>query len=130
MERRSLTATILVHAAALFLAAVILAPVVWLFIMSISSTTDLITKPLRWWPETIDLSRYGVLLSSVANIAGEAFVASLFNSLKEAGMAKAAALVVALPSPWAGWRTPSVGWSLYAGTAPSKPPPGALAVPI
>ena len=130
MERRSLTATILVHAAALLLAAVILAPVVWLFIMSISSTTDLITKPLRWWPETIDLSRYGVLLSSVANSAGEAFVASLFNSLKVAGMATAAALVVAIPSAWAVSRTPSVGWSLYAVIATYMLPPVALAVPL
>jgi multiple sugar transport system permease protein len=130
MERRSLTATVFIYAAALLLAAIILAPVVWLFIMSISSTTDLITKPLRWWPETIDLSRYGILLSSVANSAGQAFVASLFNSLEVAGMATAAALLVAVPSAWAVSRTPVIGWSLYAVIATYMLPPVALAVPL
>ena len=126
MERRSLTASVLVHLAALLLLVVILAPVVWLFVMSISSTPDLIAKPLHWWPDTVDLSRYGVLLSSVANSAGEAFVASLFNSIKVAGMATVAALIVAVPSAWAVSRTPSVGWSLYAVIATYMLPPVAL----
>ena len=130
MERRSLTASVLVHLAALLLLVVILAPVVWLFVMSISSTPDLIAKPLHWWPDTVDLSRYGVLLSSVVNSAGEAFVASLFNSIKVAGMATVAALIVAVPSAWAVSRTPSVGWSLYAVIATYMLPPVALAVPL
>jgi multiple sugar transport system permease protein len=130
MERRSLTASILVHVAALLLLFVILAPVVWLFVMSISSTPDLIAKPLHWWPDTIDLSRYGILLSSAVNSAGQAFVASLFNSLKVAGMATIAALIVAIPSAWAVSRTPSVGWSLYAVIATYMLPPVALAVPL
>ncbi len=50
MERQSLTLTIFVHIAALVLAIVILAPVAWLFVMSISSTPDLLAKPLHWWP--------------------------------------------------------------------------------
>ena len=63
MERRSLLASILIHAAALLLAAVILAPILWLFVMSISPAADLAAKPLRWWPETMDFSRYAALLS-------------------------------------------------------------------
>ena len=50
MERRSPLATFLVHGAALLLGVFILAPLVWLFVMSISSTSDLTAKPLHWWP--------------------------------------------------------------------------------
>ncbi|MDH6232116.1 multiple sugar transport system permease protein [Mesorhizobium soli] len=130
MERRSLTATIFIHAFALLLAAIIVAPVVWLFVMSISSTGDLTAKPLHWWPETVDLSRYTRLLTAVANTEGAAFVAALFNSLRVAGMATIAALVVAIPSAWAVSRTPAVGWSLYAVIATYMLPPVALAVPL
>lgn len=130
MERRSLFVTILIHICALLLAAVILAPVAWLFIMSISSTTDLISKPLNWWPETVDLSRYTRLLTAVTNTEGAAFVAALFNSLRVAGMATVAALLVAIPAAWAVSRTPKVGWSLYAVIATYMLPPVALAVPL
>ena len=47
MERRSLAFSIFIHLAALLLAAVILAPLVWLFVMSISPAADLSAKPLR-----------------------------------------------------------------------------------
>jgi len=130
MERRSLFATILIHASALLLAAVIIAPVLWLFVMSISSTTDLISKPLHWWPETVDFSRYSRLLTAVANTEGAAFVAALFNSLRVASMATVAALLVAIPAAWAVSRTPAVGWSLYAVIATYMLPPVALAVPL
>lgn len=130
MERRSLTATILIYSSAILLAAVILAPVIWLFVMSISSTADLTAKPLRWWPETVDLSRYVRLLTATANTEGAAFVAALFNSLRVAGMATVAALLVAIPAAWAVSRTPAVGWSLYAVIATYMLPPVALAVPL
>lgn len=130
MERRSLFATILIHASALLLAAVIIAPVLWLFVMSISSTTDLISKPLHWWPETVDFSRYSRLLTAMANTEGAAFVAALFNSLRVASMATVAALLVAIPAAWAVSRTPAVGWSLYAVIATYMLPPVALAVPL
>lgn len=130
MERRSLTATILVYFSAILLAAVILAPVLWLFVMSISSTADLTAKPLRWWPETVDLSRYVRLLTATANTEGAAFVAALFNSLRVATMATVAALLVAIPAAWAVSRTPAVGWSLYAVIATYMLPPVALAVPL
>ena len=130
MERQSPLFTVLVHAAALLLAAVILAPLLWLFVMSISSAADLSSKPLNWWPDEIDLSRYATLLSTIGNSAGAAFVASLFNSLKVAGMATIAALAIAIPSAWAVSRTPSVSWSLHAVIATYMLPPVALAVPL
>ena len=130
MERQSRLFSLFIHACALLLAVVILAPVLWLFVMSISSAADLSAKPLNWWPDEIDLSRYAELLSTAQNSAGAAFVASLFNSLKVAGLATVAAIAVAIPSAWAVSRTPSVSWSLYAVIATYMLPPVALAVPL
>jgi multiple sugar transport system permease protein len=130
MERKSFLFSFFLHACALLLAVIILAPVAWLFIMSISPAADLTAKPLVWWPQSVDFSRYGILLSGVENSAGAAFVASLINSILVAGMATIAALALAIPAAWAVSRTPSVGWSLYMVIATYMLPPVALAVPL
>jgi multiple sugar transport system permease protein len=130
MERRSLPFAIFIHAAALLMAVVILAPLAWLFVMSISPAADLAAKPLRWWPQSVDFSRYAVLLSTAENSAGAAFTSSLRNSLEVAGMATLAALAVAVPAGWAVSRTPAVGWSLSMVIATYMLPPVALAVPL
>jgi multiple sugar transport system permease protein len=130
MERRSPLFAVFVYASALLLTAVILAPLVWLFVMSISPAADLAAKPLRWWPQAVDLSRYGVLLSRLENSAGAAFTSSLANSIEVSGMATIAALALAIPAAWAVSRTPTVGWSLYMVIATYMLPPVALAVPL
>lgn len=130
MERKSPLFTVFIYASALLLAIVILAPVLWLFVMSISPAADLSAKPLRWWPQEIDFSRYAMLLSTVENSAGAAFVASLYNSLRIAGMATVAAIALAIPAGWAVSRTPTVGWSLSMVIATYMLPPVALAVPL
>jgi multiple sugar transport system permease protein len=130
MERKSFLSSLFIHACALLLAAVVLAPLVWLFVMSISPAADLTEKPLRWWPQAVDFSRYGVLLSSVENSAGAAFLASLVNSIVVAGMATIAALTLAIPAAWAVSRTPAIGWSLSMVIATYMLPPVALAVPL
>ncbi|CAN7495756.1 carbohydrate ABC transporter permease [Rhizobium sp. LjRoot98] len=130
MERKSFLFSFFIHACALLLAVIILAPVLWLFVMSISPAADLTAKPLVWWPQSVDFSRYATLLSSVENSAGAAFVASLTNSILVAGMATIAALALAIPAAWAVSRTPSVGWSLYMVIATYMLPPVALAVPL
>jgi multiple sugar transport system permease protein len=130
MERKNPIFTAFVYVCALLLAAVILAPLVWLFVMSISPAADLAAKPLRWWPQTVDFSRYGVLLSRAENSAGAAFTSSLVNSIEVSGMATIAAIALAIPSAWAVSRTPSVGWSLYMVIATYMLPPVALAVPL
>ncbi|MBC7736381.1 MAG: carbohydrate ABC transporter permease [Candidatus Saccharibacteria bacterium] len=130
MERQSPLAKVLIHAAALCLAVVILAPVLWLFVMSVSPAASLSARPLQWWPDTLDFSRYATLLSRVENSAGAAVTSSLANSVMVAGMATLAALIVAVPAGWAVSRTPSVGWSLNAVIATYMLPPVALAVPL
>lgn len=130
MERRNLAFSIFIHAAALLLAIVILAPLVWLFIMSVAPAADLAAKPLKWWPTTLDFSRYAILLSRVENSAGAAFTASLINSVLVAGMASVAAILLAIPAGWAVSRTPSIGWSLSLVIGTYMLPPVALAVPL
>ena len=130
MERRSPLASVLIYAAALALAVLLLLPILWLFVMSISPAADLTAKPLRWWPETVDLSRYRTLLTWEPNSMGQAFLAALRNSLTVAGLAVGAALLVAVPAAWAVSRNPRLEWSLYALILTYMLPPVALAVPL
>jgi len=120
----------LTYAAALLLAALLLIPVLWLFVMSVSPAADLTAKPLRRWPETLDLSRYRTLLTWEPNTMGQAFLAAIRNSLVTAGIAVAAALVLAVPAAWAVSRNPRMEWSLYALILTYMLPPVALAVPL
>jgi multiple sugar transport system permease protein len=130
MERRGPLATILVYGAALLLAVFTLAPLVWLFVMSISSTGDLTAKPLHWWPEVVDFSRYRTLLTLAKNSLGETFLYSLRNSLIVSTLGTVAALLVAIPAGWAVSRNARIGWSLHAVIATYMLPPVALAVPL
>ncbi|WP_416799011.1 carbohydrate ABC transporter permease [Ciceribacter azotifigens] len=130
MERKSPLFSVFIYISALLLAALILAPILWLFVMSISPAADLAAKPLRWWPQQMDFSRYRTLLSTVENSAGAAFLASLRNSIVVAGMATVAAIALAIPAGWAVSRTPSVSWSLSLVIATYMLPPVALAVPL
>lgn len=130
MERKSFVSTVLIYGAALLLATLLLAPMVWLGLMSISSTADLTTRPLHWWPRNVDFSRYAALLDWSANGAGSAFLASVRNSLIVAGTATVAALVVAVPAGWAVSRSPKLEWSLFAVIATYMLPPVALSVPL
>ena len=108
MERRSLAASLFVYGAAMLMSLVILAPMVWLFLMSISSSADLSAHPLHWWPRHVDLSRYRTLVSLATNSAGAAFLAALRNSLFVSGLATLGAILIAVPAGWAVSRTPKV----------------------
>ncbi|MEX6505355.1 carbohydrate ABC transporter permease [Jiella sp. M17.18] len=130
MERRSLLASILVYGAAIVMSLVILAPMVWLFLMSISSSADLSAHPLHWWPQHVDLSRYRTLVSLAQNSAGAAFLSALRNSLFVSGLATLGAILIAVPAAWAVSRTPKVQWSLYAVIATYMLPPVSLSVPL
>jgi multiple sugar transport system permease protein len=130
MERRNPAFTLFIYASAALLAVCLILPIFWLFIMSISPAADLATKPLRWWPERIDLSRYQLLLTWAENTTGRNFLSALRNSLTVAGMAVAGALLVAIPAAWAVSRRPRIEWSLHLLIMTYMLPPVALAVPL
>ena len=81
IRRRDIIPTVLTYTAVVVLVVTTLAPLIWLFIMSISSTPELTAVPLRWIPSHADFSRYGRLLSVAAHSAGEEFIYALRNSL-------------------------------------------------
>lgn len=97
---------IALYAGVLLVTAVILAPVGWLFIMSISSMTDLTARPLRWLPATVDFSRYGMLLTFEPNSAGEIFLLALRNTFLAAAGASIISLVAGFPAAYSFSRLP------------------------
>ncbi|PNY79649.1 carbohydrate ABC transporter permease [Deinococcus koreensis] len=120
-----------VHLLALLLALVILTPVVWLLISSVSSTADLTSLPLRWWPGTPDLSRYAALLSVAPGSPGAAFLLALRNSLLVALGATGLSLLVAIPAAYSFSRLPGRrAGLLYAVLATYMLPPVALVLPL
>lgn len=85
---------IFIHASAVFMAAVILAPFVWLFFSSVVTPRDLLAVPLDWWPDSFTLSRYADIFSAErSNVAGE-FRLAMKNSLIVATATTAISLVV------------------------------------
>ncbi|WP_414676708.1 carbohydrate ABC transporter permease [Mesorhizobium sp.] len=128
--RRSLTATILVYVAVAVFVVSILAPVAWLFIMSISDANDLTTIPLRWIPEQPDFSRYARLFSLEEGSAGLAFLSALRNSVVVALSATAIALAAGIPAAYSFSRFPGRMPLLYAVIVTYMMPPVALILPL
>ena len=75
----SVTSRILIYAAAIFTAAVIIAPFLWLVISSLAAPADLLVRPLRWVPENPSLSRYAEVFSGAGG-AASTFRAAMVNS--------------------------------------------------
>ena len=73
----------------------------WLFIMSIMQPRELVEIPLRWLPETPDFSRYARLLGFTGEIANNAFLNALRNSLVASGGSTLLALAVSILAAYA-----------------------------
>jgi multiple sugar transport system permease protein len=131
MNRRpGLVAQILTYAAVLVLVVATLAPLVWLFIMSVSSFKDMTSLPLHWIPEQADFSRYAKLLSLEVHSAGEEFVYALRNSLIAALGASAIALIAGIPAAYSFSRYPGRMGLLYVVLGTYMMPPVALILPL
>ncbi len=129
--RRRPWATAALYAALLLVTAVTLAPLLWLVIMSISSTNDLTTLPLRWLPAQLDLSRFGRLLSVAANSQGAMFLHALRNTLVVAAGTTALSFALAVPAAWAFSRhSGRQGVLLYLIVATYMLPPILFVVPM
>ncbi len=131
IRRRDIIPTVLTYTAVVVLVVTTLAPLIWLFIMSISSTPELTAVPLRWIPSHADFSRYGRLLSVAAHSAGEEFIYALRNSLLASFSATAIALVVGIPAAYSFSRFPGRRMGLlYAVLGTYMMPPVALILPL
>ena len=121
----------LVQAAALLLAAVVLMPVIWMGLMSVSSTNDLTTLPLRWLPHEWDFSRYTKLVTFAENSVGANFLAALRNSMIVATLGSALAVLIGIPAAWSVSRMPRrYSWMLQVSVATYMLPPVVLVVPM
>jgi multiple sugar transport system permease protein len=71
---------IFIHVAALFAMAVILAPLAWLFYSSVVGQTDLLSRPMHWWPERFTWGRYRAIFSGEGTSAAALFRTAMVNS--------------------------------------------------
>jgi len=123
--------TVAAYVALLLVTVVTIAPLLWLVIMSISSTNDLTTLPLRWLPAQLDLSRFGRLLSVAANSQGANFLHALRNTLIVAAGTTALSFALAIPAAWVFSRhTGRSSALLYVIVATYMLPPILFVVPM
>jgi multiple sugar transport system permease protein len=128
---RRLTRALPVYLGALLLAAIILAPVIWMGLMSVSSTNDLTTLPLNWLPREWNFDRFLMLATIAENSVGAAFMAALRNSMTVASLGAGMAVLIGIPAAWAVSRMPKrFSWMLQASVATYMLPPVALVVPM
>jgi len=130
MRRRRPLATILVYLAVLALVVTTLAPLVWLFIMSISNTKDLTTVPLAWLPSRADFGNYLRLTSLAPNSTGEEFLYALRNSLIVSMSATAIALAAGVPAAYSFSRYRGRMGLLYSVLGTYMLPPVAFILPL
>ena len=131
MIKRKHLSSILLYAAVICLVIYLIAPFVWLIIMSFSSANDLTQKPLRWIPSSIDVSSYKDLLTMGINSRGELFVNALGNSLTTAFTAVLISLFTTVPAAWVLSRYPGKkSWVLTAAIFTFMLPPVAYALPL
>lgn len=121
---------VLLYAAALVLAASILGPMLWLFLMSVSANSDLTRIPLEWLPRQWDFSRYRALLSLTPGQPGELFLHALGNSLLVAGFATLISLLLAVPAAFSFSRYAGRDLWLFAALAIYMVPPVAFVLPL
>ncbi|MBL4786377.1 MAG: carbohydrate ABC transporter permease [Cohaesibacteraceae bacterium] len=126
---RSIKYSIFLYATAVLVTLFTLLPLVWIFLMSISSPHDLTKAPLEWIPSEFDFSRYGRLVD-LDNGSGERFLSALRNSLMTAGGATFIALLVAVPAAYAFSRRNASMALLFAFLATIMMPPITYILPL
>jgi multiple sugar transport system permease protein len=111
-----------------------LAPLVWLFIMSVSSTTDLTSLPIHWVPDQWDFSRYARLLtrktSNPDSAVSTEFLFALRNSIIASAGATAIAMVTAIPAAYSVARFPGRMPLLYSMIGTYMMPPVTYILPL
>ncbi len=79
--RRTKLDSVLIYAAALLVAFVVLAPIAWLFISSISTTNELLSVPVHWIPQQPTFERYLQVVQATGQDAAAVFRRSMLNSI-------------------------------------------------
>lgn len=130
MKRTPLQSGLLYLGVFVFAASVLL-PVAWMLISSVMPASELTIKPLRWWPQHADWSRYRLLLTLGENTPGQTFLYALRNSAAVAMTTTLLALLVGIPAAYTLSRFPrGKGWILSSVVATYMLPPVALLLPL
>jgi len=101
---RKILFRIMIYVLAVFIFIYTIAPVVWLFISSISTKAELFTIPLRWIPKEPTFERYAeVFLGSSTTMSGPThqFIPAFLNSLQVAALVTIISLVVGIMAVYA-----------------------------
>jgi multiple sugar transport system permease protein len=130
MKLRKSLQTVLLYGAVLTFVVLTLAPLYWLFVMSVSDSVALTAKPLLWWPEHVDFSRYAKLLHYADGSVGERFLTALGNSLKVAVSATVISMMAAIPAAYSFSRYPGRQGVLYGTVALYMLPSVAFVLPL
>jgi len=128
--KRTTLQNVLLYGTVIILALVILLPLAWLFIMSISLPADLVEVPLKWIPRHANLDQYRKLLTLAEGSAGQLFLYSLRNSITVAVGATAISILAAIPAAYSFSRFPGRQGLLYGTLAIFMVPPVAFVLPL
>jgi multiple sugar transport system permease protein len=110
---------------------VILTPLAWMVLMSISSQRDLTTLPLPWIPTQLDFSRYSRLLTFAHNSDGEVFLYALRNTCLVALGTTFLSFLLSIPAAYVFSRAGKrLSWLLYLIVATYMLPPLMFVVPL
>jgi len=130
MNKRGVFGNVCIYAAALLLGLSILAPLYWLFVMSISSSRELTELPLHWFPHEPDFSRYVRLFTISEGGASRDFLYAMRNSIIVALSSTAIAFAVGVPAAYSFSRFPGRMGLLYGVLVTYMMPPVALILPL
>ncbi len=120
----------LIHTAAVLLAAIILAPVAWLLILSVSPATDITTVPLQWIPSRLDFSRYVRLVTPDPTGAVPVYLLALRNSVIVGVGGTALALSISILAAWRISRNHKKDGFLHLMVATYMLPQTVMALPL
>jgi len=132
---KRLLAQTFIYILALILSVYVLAPYAWLIISSISSKSDLISTPLRWWPETPTLENYMKIIlgtSGGTTDAANQFKFALINSLVIAVIVTVISLIAGVLAAYAfaRFRFRMKKSLFYSVIITQMVPPVALLIPL
>jgi multiple sugar transport system permease protein len=124
--------SIFVHAAAIAVMLVILAPFAWLLYSSVVGPADLLSRPLHWWPRHWTLGRYREIFAGHGESAAAEFRSAMLNSLLVAAGTVAVSLTVGVLGGYAlaRLRFPLRRTTLLAFLVTYMLPPIALLIPL
>jgi multiple sugar transport system permease protein len=123
---------VLIHAAALVAMVVILAPFLWLAYSSVVGQTDLLSRPMHWWPGRFTLTRYREIFAGQDISVARQFRSALVNSMLVATGTVAVSLSVGVLGGYAlaRLRFPLRRTTLLSFLVTYMLPPIALLIPL